>query len=390
MSKTTKRILIMLGCVVVLVAVLAFGFIRHINTLIASAPRPGPQTVSAIEARTLEWQPLLSAVGTVTAVRGVDVTTEIAGLVRSIHFKSGDEVKAGAVLLQLNADSDIAALQSLQAAAELSATTLARDRQQFEAEAISKAQLDNDVADLKSRRALVAQQQALIAKKTIRAPFAGRLGITTVQPGQYVNPGDRVVTLQTIDPIYVDFYLPQRQLGGLKLGQVVNLTTDGFPGQTFPGKITAINPKVDTTTRNILVEATLPNPKRLLLPGMFANAAVDVGDKQRYLTLPQTAITYNPYGSTVFVIGPAQAASGAASGAAAASAPAAAASGLEVRQVFVTTGETRGDQVAIVKGVTEGQQVVTSGQVKLKNGTPVVIDNTVQPANSANPSPQEK
>ena len=386
MSKTTKRILIMLACVVVLVAILAFGFYLHIKTLIASAPKPGAQVVSATEVKTLDWQPLLSAVGTVTAVRGVDVTTEIAGLVRTIAFKSGDEVKAGALLLQLNADSDIAALQSLQAAADLSATTLARDRQQFEADAISKAQLDNDVADLKSRRALVAQQQALIAKKTIRAPFAGRLGITTVQPGQYLNPGDRIVTLQTIDPIYVDFYLPQKQLGGLRLGQVVNLTTDGFPGQAFPGKITAISPKVDSTTRNILVEATLPNPKRLLLPGMFANATVEVGEKQRYLTLPQTAITYNPYGSTVFVVGPAQAASGAA----AASAPAPAASGLAVRQVFVTTGETRGDQVAVLKGLSEGQQVVTSGQVKLKNGTPVVVDNSVQPANSPNPTPQEK
>ncbi len=352
----------------------------------ASAPRPGAQTVSAIEAKALEWQPLLSAVGTVTAVRGVEVTTEIAGLVRTIAFKSGQEVKAGALLVQLNADSDIAALQSLQAAADLSATTLARDRQQFEAEAISKSQLDNDMADLKSRRALVAQQQALIAKKTIRAPFAGRLGITTVQPGQYFNPGDRIVTLQTIDPIYVDFYLPQKQLGGLKLGQVVSLTTDGYPGQTFPGKITAVNPKVDTATRNILVEATLPNPQRLLLPGMFANASVEVGEKQRFLTLPQTAITYNPYGSTVFIVGPAQAASGAA----AASAPAPAASGLAVRQVFVTTGETRGDQVAILKGLQEGQQVVTSGQVKLKNGTPVVVDNTVQPDNNPNPTPQEK
>ncbi len=399
MKKTTKRILIMLACVLVLVAVLGFGFFLHIQKLIASAPKPGAQTVSVIEARTLEWQPQLAAVGTLVAVRGVDVTTEIAGLVRTVQFKSGDEVKAGQVLLQLNADSDLAALQSLQTAADLSATTLARDKQQFEADAISRAQLDNDTADLKSKRALALQQQATIAKKTIRAPFAGRLGITTVNPGQYLNPGDKIVTLQTIDPIYVDFYLPQKQLGGLKLGQVVNVMTDGFPGQSFAGRITAINPKVDTTTRNVLVEATLPNPKRLLLPGMFANAVVDAGEKQRYLTLPQTAITYNPYGSTIFVVGPAGAASGAAgtgappaSGAvlAPASAPASGPGGLAVRQVFVTTGETRGDQVAILKGLSEGQQVVTSGQVKLKNGTPVVIDNSVQPANSPNPTPQEK
>ena len=194
-------------------------------------------------------------------------------------------------------------------------------------------------------------------------------------------------------------------MGGLALNQVVNVSTDGFPGQNFPGRITAINAKVDTTTRNVMVEATLANPKRQLLAGMFANVNVEVGDLKRYLTLPQTAITYNPYGSTVFVIqskgafDAANAASAPASGssgaAVAQAAPAASgASGpsdsLVVRQVFVTTGETRGDQVAILKGVKEGDQIVTSGQVKLKNGTPIVIDNSVQPANSPNPTPQEK
>lgn len=400
----TKRMLIMIGSVLVLVAVLAFGFYLHIQTLIASAPKPGPQTVSSITVSTLDWQPQLAAVGTVTAVRGVDVTSEIAGLVRSVNFKSGQEVKAGQLLIQLNADSDIAQLQSLQAAAELSATVLARDKLQFDAQAISQAQVDADAADLKSKRALAAQQAATIAKKTIRAPFTGKLGITTVQPGQYINPGDKIVTLQTIDPIYIDFFLPQKQLGGVATGQTVNVATDSYPGETFTGKVTAINAKVDASTRNVQIEATLPNPTRRLLPGMSANANLEVGDKKRYLTLPQTAITYNPYGSTVFVIRPAsevaaetaRSASGAASGASAApiaGAPASSASsagGLAVQQVFVTTGETRGDQVSITKGLKEGQQVVTSGQLKLKNGTPVIVDNSVQPANSPNPTPQEK
>jgi membrane fusion protein (multidrug efflux system) len=392
----TKRMLIMIGGVLLLTALLAFGFFLHIQKLIASAPKPSPQTVSTTVVKGLEWQPQLAAVGTVVPVRGVDVTTEIAGLVRTINFKSGQEVKAGELLVQLNADSDIAQQQSLQAAADLAATVLARDKQQLDAQAISQAQVDNDAADLKSRRALVAQQAALVAKKTIRAPFAGRIGITTVNPGQYLNPGDKIVTLQTIDPIYVDFYLPQKHLGSLTIGQTVNISTDGFPNELFPGKISAINPKVDTTTRNLLIEATLPNAKRQLLPGMFANANVDVGEKKKYLTLPQTAITYNPYGSTVFILQPASAASGAAAGGsapAAAAAPASAASGAEhlvAQQVFVTTGETRGDQVAIVKGLSEGQTVVTSGQLKLKNGTPVIIDNSVQPANSPNPTPQEK
>ena len=393
MSQLWKRMLMMLGGIFVLLIVLIGGFALHIKSLMAAAPKPGPQTVTAAKVESLEWQPQLSSVGSVLPVRGVDVTTEIAGLVREIHFKSGQDVKRGEVLVELNADADKAQLASLQAAADLSATVLKRDQGQFAAQAIAQAQVDADQADLKSRRALVAQQQATIDKKTIRAPFAGKLGITTVNPGQYVNPGDKIVTLQTIDPVYVDFSLPQKNVGSISVGQVVNVMSDAFPGVPFPGKVTAISPKVDTSTRNIVVEATFANPKRQLLPGMFANAALDVGEKKKTLTLPQTAITYNPYGSTVFIVMSgdefAKAAAAKASGA---SAPAAAASGasLVVQQAFVTTGETRGDQVAILSGLKEGQQVVTTGQVKLKNGTPIVIDNSVQPANSANPKPQEQ
>jgi len=387
----TKRMLIMIGGVLLLVLILAGGFALHIKKLIASAPKPFPQTVTTTKVQTLEWQPTLSAVGSVSAVRGVDVTTEIAGLVREIRFKSGQDVRKGEVLVELNADSDKAQLLSLEASAELAATVLKRDKAQFEAQAIAQAQVDADAADLKSKRALVAQQQATIDKKTIRAPFSGKLGITTVNPGQYLNPGDKIVTLQTIDPIYVDFNLPQQQLASLAVGQVVNVTTDG-QAATFTGKISAISPKVDTTTRNGVVEATLANPKRQLLPGMFANANVEVGGKKRYLTLPQTAITYNPYGSTVFIVmtqDEANAAARKAGGAASAPAPAASGAGLVVQQAFVTTGETRGDQVAIVKGLHEGQEVVTSGQLKLKNGTSIVIDNSVVPANAVNPAPQE-
>jgi len=397
MKRTTKRMFLMLAGIVLLVLILAGFFALHIKKLIASAPKPGPQTVTSTKVEELEWQPQLSAVGSVLPVRGVDVTTEIAGLVRDVRFKSGQDVKKGELLVELNADTDRAQLASLQAAADLAATVLKRDQGQLAAQAIPQAQVDADQADLKSKRALVAQQQALIDKKSIRAPFAGKLGITTLNPGQYVNPGDKIVTLQTIDPIYVDFNLPQKNVGSLSIGQVVNVMTDGFPGVKFPGRISAISPKVDTTTRNIVVEATFANPKHQLLPGMFANAAVDVGDKKKYLTLPQTAITYNPYGSTVFIVMTesefAKSQAGKPGAASAASAPAPAASGggsgLVVQQAFVTTGETRGDQVAILSGLKEGQQVVTTGQVKLKNGTPVVIDNSVVPANSPNPTPQE-
>ncbi|SIR56903.1 membrane fusion protein, multidrug efflux system [Janthinobacterium sp. TND4EL3] len=381
MTKRTKRMLIMLGAVALLIALLALGFFLHIRQLMASSPKPAPQTVSATIIRKVDWQPQLSSVGTLVAVRGVDVTSEIAGLVRSIHFKSGQEVVAGQLLLQLNADADLAQLRALEAAAELAASVLARDRQQFAVQAISQAQIDNDAADLKSKQALAAQQAALVAKKTIRAPFAGKLGITTVNPGQYLNPGDKIVTLQTIDPIYVDFYIPQQQLGGLQVGQVLTLSSDAHANTAFAGKVSAISSKVDPATRNVQVEATVANPQRQLLPGMFANVHVEVGGKKQYLTLPQTAITYNPYGSTVFVVHPAPPPK--------AGAPPPKAGDLVVQQVFVTTGETRGDQVAVLTGLAEGQRVVTSGQIKLKNGSPVVISNVVEPRNNPQPTPQE-
>ncbi len=379
----TKRMLIMVGGVLVLIAALAFGFFLHIRQIIASSPKPQPQTVTATAVASLEWQPQLSSVGTLTAVHGVDISSEVAGQVRKVNFKSGQNVQAGEVLVQLNADSEIAQLNALTAAAELAATTLKRDEAQFAAEAISQAQLDNDTADLKSKNAQLAQQQALVAKKIIRAPFAGRVGITAINPGQYLNPGDKIVTLQAIDPIYVDFFLPQRQVGMVSVGQMVNAHSDAYEDKIFHGKITAINPKLDTTTRNVQIQATIPNPKRLLLPGMYANAMIDVGEKKTYLTLPQTAITYNPYGSTVFIVKPVTP-EGNAPGV-----PPQTKAELEVQQAFVTTGDTRGDQVAITSGLKEGQMVVTSGQIKLKNGARVVVDNTVQPANSPNPTPQE-
>ncbi len=374
----TKRMIIMLGCVLALIAALAFGFYLHIRQVIANSPKPSPQTISTAKVEALEWQPQLSAVGTLSAIRGVDVSSEIVGLVREVNFKSGQDVKAGDMLIQLNADSDIAQLRSFEAAAELAAVVLERDKAQLEAQAVSQAQVDSDTADLKSKRALAAQQAATVAKKTIRAPFAGKLGITTVNPGQFLNPGDKIVTLQTIDPIYIDFYLPQKQIAGLSVGMVVNVSSDAYAGQAFSGKVTSISPKIDVATRNVQVQATIANAKRQLLPGMFGRVSVDSGEKKRYLTLPQTAITYNPYGSTVFVVKPGE--------------PKDAKGNAQqvVQQVFVTTGETRGDQVAIVKGLEEGQEVVSSGQLKLKNGTSVVVDNTVQPANSPSPAPQER
>ncbi len=388
----TKRMIIMIGCVLVLIAALALGKFLQIRKLIASIPKPQPQTVSTIVVQKLQWQPQLKAVGTLNPARGADLASEVAGLVRSVHFKSGQDVAAGALLVQLNADADVAQLHALQATADQAAIALKRDQAQLAVQAVSQAQVDADTNNLKAARAQVDQQAATVDKKAIRAPFAGRLGITTLQPGQYVNAGTTLVTLQTLDPIYVNFNLPQQQLNGLAVGQVVNLSVDAFPGQTYNGKINAINPVVDPSTRNVQVQATIPNPKRNLLPGMFANVRIDVGAAEERLTLPQAAITYNPYGSTVFVVEKAKADQAKSEKSQSKAGQAAAPAGgeqLVARQVFVETGPTRGDQISIIKGLEAGEQVVTSGQLKLKNGTPVVVDNRVEPTNNPNPTPQE-
>ena len=373
----TKRMLIMLGAVLLLIVALGFGFFLHIQKLIASAPKPGPQTVSTMKAELLEWQPQITAIGSLTPAQGVDLSSEISGLVRSVNFHSGDQVQAGQLLVQLNADADSASWRAASAAAELAEVVLKRDQAQLAAQAVSQAQVDNDLADLKSKKAIADQQLATLEKKSIRAPFSGKLGITAVIPGQYLNPGDKIVPIQNINRLFVDFYLPEQRLAQISQGQTVNVTSDSYPGKTFIAHISAINPKVDTAMRNIQVQATLDNSKNLLLPGMFANVSVLVGAKKPYLTIPQTAITYNPYGSTVFIAKPSDKAD---------------ASGnkpILAQQVFVTVGDTRGDQVAILKGIEPGQEVVTSGMIKLKNDTPLTIDNTVQPANSPNPKPQE-
>lgn len=370
----TRRLVILLAA-----TALVFGGVIGFNLFKAAAIRKfaaanalQPATVSTTVAQRQPWQAQVKAVGSLRAVHGVDVAFEVGGLVHDMHFKSGQQVTAGALLVELNADSDIATLRAQQAAADLAASVLERDRAQFAAQAISKAQLDADAADVKSKQAQVQAQQALIDKKSIRAPFTGRLGISTVAAGQYVAPGDKIVTLQATDPILVDFRLPQQQLDGLAPGQRVVLAIDAFPGRSFEGRISALSPRIEADTRNVEVEAQLPNPRHELMPGMYASVAVDRGEPQPYLTLPSAAVAYNPYGSTVFV---ARHADGGAS-----------APSLQAQQVFVTTGPARGDQVAIVSGLDDGTEVVTSGQLKLKNGTPLVVDNRVQPP--ANPAPQ--
>ncbi|HVO65812.1 MAG TPA: efflux RND transporter periplasmic adaptor subunit [Syntrophales bacterium] len=373
-----KRMIIMLA-VVGLVFGAIFGyklFQAQMSKKYMASQKMPPVTVSAIKAEVHTWQPQLKAVGSLRAVRGVDVTSEISGLVRTLHFNPGDEVQVGRLLVQLNADADLAQLRSLEAAADLANTVYERDKKQFAVQAISQATLDADAADLKSKRAQVAQQKALVDKKTIRAPFAGKLGICTVNPGQYINPGDKIVTLQSLSFIYADFYLPQQELSRVSLGQTVDVASDTHPGRTFTGKITTINPKVETDSRNVQVEATISNPRHELFPGMYVSVEIKAGKEERFLTLPQATVTYNPYGETVYIIEEGKAPDGSPL--------------LTAKQTFVSVGPTRGDQVAVLKGIKEGDTVVTSGQLKLKPGSPVVINNQVQPANEAAPKPVDQ
>ena len=379
MTPLGRRMTMML-CGVFLLLGLIFGFNQlktaMIKYFIGGMGLP-PASVSTMVVETSAWQPKLSSVGNVRAFRGVELSTEIGGLVQNVSIKSGMDVKEGELLIKLNDASDVAQLNSLKALADLAQVINERDRQQLEIQAISKNVFDTSKADAKSKQAQVEQQTALVAKKNLKAPFGGRVGIVMINPGQFVNPGDKLLTLQTLDPIFVDFNLPQSNVEQIQVGQEIVVTTDAFKGASFTGKITAVSPKVDTNTRNIQIEAQLANPDKKILPGMFANVNIKLGDQVKMLTLPQTAVTYNPYGSTVFIAKPTGKKDKQGKPA------------LEAQQVFVTTGPTRGDQVAILKGVEEGATVVTSGQLKLKNGTPLIVNNKVLPANSPNPQPQE-
>lgn len=358
---------------VLFILIFGFQYLKHLFIRHAMLKNTTPVvTVSAMRIQYSGWQPKIMTYGSMRAVNGVYVTTELAGLVRTVYLKPGSQVKEGDVLVQLNADSDVALLHSLKAQEKLAKIIYHRDSAQFAVKAISKAALDTDEQNLKNLTAQVAQQEAIVAKKTLKAPFSGRLGVSTVNVGQYLNPGDQVVTLQALDPLYADFFVPQQELVQLHVGSIVNIKTDAYPDKIFAGKVTTINPIVDVNTRNVQIEATIANPQAELYPGMFVSAEVQTSPMKHYLTLPQTAISFNPYGAIAYIIqqkgkdknGKPQ---------------------LSVLQTFVTTGEKRGDQIAVLDGLKEGEMIVTSGQLKLKNGSIVVINNSVVPNN--NPVP---
>ncbi|MGH7049467.1 MAG: efflux RND transporter periplasmic adaptor subunit [Acetobacteraceae bacterium] len=369
-----RRMIVMLIAVgIVLGGIVGFqSFKAHIiKRVMASLANPS-QTVSAIKADYQGWQPALSAVGTLTAEQGADLSLQLPGIVSAIAFKSGEDVQKGEVLLRLRDDEDAARLRALQATADLARITYERDRKLAPGRVISQATLDTDAANFENAEAQVATQRALLDQKVLRAPFSGHLGIREVDLGQYLPAGTTVVGLQALDNLFADFYLPQQDLARLRVGQPVTATIDAWPDRHYPGRIVAINPKVDPGSRNVLVRAELANPGHTLLPGMFARLSIGTGEEERRITLPATAIAYNSYGDSVFVVvsGPDHA------------------KGQPqpiAEQRFVTLGPSRGDQVSVLKGVAAGDLVVTAGQMKLHNGSPVVINNKVQPSDSANP-----
>lgn len=375
-KRMTKRMIIMLLSVGTLFAgIIGYQmFVASMMKKFLSANALPPATVTAMEVKREAWQPQLATVGTLRAVQGVDISSEVSGIVKAVHFKSGDWVEKGALLLELDASEEKAQLDALAASRRLAEINLKRNREQLAIKAISQAELDTSEAELNRLDAEVARQRAAVDKKRIKAPFSGRLGVTTINPGQYINPAEKIVSLQNRDMLYVDFNLPQKSLTGLNKGQEIRINSD--TGIQRQGEINAINAAVNTSTRNIMLEGVIENKDDALIPGMFVKVAINVGEPQQQLTLPQTAISYNPYGSTLFIAKKEKATDG--------DNPA-----LVAHQVFVKTGSRRGDQVAILDGINEGDMIVTSGQMKLTNGTPLIIDNTVTPANEIAPQPQE-
>jgi membrane fusion protein (multidrug efflux system) len=355
-----------------------FGYkfltIRKAAAAMAAMKRP-PATVTTAPATAQNWRNTLSAVGTVESFQGITLRSEIEGRIVQLALPSGAGVKAGDVLLELEAANEEAQLKSLEAGAKLAASALTRARELRTTNTNTAVDLETAEANQAQALAAIDNLKATLAKKRIVAPFAGRLGIRQVNIGQFLNKGDAIVTLEAINPAYVDFALPQQELPHLQPGLPVRINVDAFPGRTFDGQIEAINPRVTDTTRNVRVRAVVPNPDETLRPGLFAQVTIELPAETAVLELPATAVVYSPYGNSLYVVAEKTAPDGTKQ--------------LVAEQRFVTTGAKRGDQIAIVKGLNAGDQVVTSGQMKLRNGAPVTVNNTVVPANSPKPTPTQ-
>lgn len=369
------RLIIMLAaCVIIFGGVFGVQKVLNdgMNDFFDNMPVP-PVAVTVAEVKEFTWEREITAVGTARAVNGTQLTTESAGIVTEIRFNSGDLVKKGDILVRLEDDADRAQLQALRAAAELSRLELERSRRLHNQGSISKAELDRAQSQADQASGSLTTQEARVAQKTLRAPFDGRLGIRQINLGEYLGAGEPVVSLQQLQPIYIDFNLPEQRLADLSLDLTINARIDAWPEDTFQGTITAIEPGIDRATRNFSAQATLANEDGKIRPGMFARVSVDLGEAEDVLAVPQTAISYNPYGNAVFVIVEQQGKDGEAR--------------LVVNRRFVRTGRTRGDFVAILEGLQPGDRVATSGLLKLSNNTVVKISDEVDLAPQLTPKP---
>jgi membrane fusion protein, multidrug efflux system len=364
-----------LVAVVAVLAVIKGGQIASMIKASKSFAIP-PESVTSAKVEASEWQQSRSAVGTLIALRAVTVASEVPGTVRKIGFESGALVRRGQMLVELDTSTEEAQLAGGLADAELARANLERTRTLRASDYTSPADLDAADAKAKQTTATVAQLRATISKKTIRAPFDGRIAIREVELGQVLNPGSRIGSLQSIDPVHADFWLPQQALADLTPGMLARLRTDVFPKQSWEGAVTTVNPEVDVSTRNVRVRGTFPNPDGRLRPGMFVNVEVLSPEKRRVLLIPSTAVLYAPYGDSVFAIEEKKDAAGNAS--------------LTARQKFVRLGERRGDLVSVTSGLAAGETIVSSGAFKLRNGTPVVVRNDLAPSAELAPKPVDK
>ena len=372
-----KRMFFMLAVVLVMVAGLGFVKYRQIQTAIAqgSSFAPPPDAVTTVVARSETWPSTLNVIGTTAAIQGVTVSADLPGAVDKIHFESGQAVQAGDVLVELDTRQERAQMAAAESDRDLARINYQRDQELVKEGVVPKTQFDNSFAQQKSTEAKVGEIKAMIDRKTIKAPFTGILGIRQINLGQYLAAGQSIVSLQALNPIYVNFGVPQQQSSLVKIGRTLQLTSDDVPGVEFAGRVTALDSVVNEATRNIQVQATLPNPGGKLRPGMFVQVELRMGASRNVISLPASAINYAPYGDSVFVVADLKDPKGK--------------SYRGVRQQFVKVEGSRGDQVAVVSGLNAGDEVVSSGVFKLRNGAAVQVNNKVQPPNNPKPKPED-
>jgi len=371
-----KRMIVMLAATLAIVAGLGFVKFKQIQTAIgqAAAFQPPPEAVTTIVAQQEQWPSTLSAIGTMAAVQGVNVSADLPGTVERIGFESGQWVREGEVLALLDTRQERAQLEAAESQRDLARINFERMKGLLDELVVSRAEFDKATADQRQTDARVGEIKATIARKTIRAPFSGVLGIRKVNLGQYLSGGDPLVTLQSLNPIYVNFDVPQQSAGEMRLGRGVHIIAEELTNSSFSGRITAVDPLVNESTRNVKVQATLSNPDGKLRPGMFVQTEVVLSAPSAVVSLPASAISYAPYGDSVFVVTDLKNDKGQ--------------TYRGVRQQFVKLGAARGDQISVVSGVKAGDEVVTSGVFKLRNGAAVLVNNKVKPANSPAPKPE--